>query len=66
MKEICYGQLTYSACFKVLSTFENNKLPEKEFYKYFWPEIDTLLVDSLNNAYIQGELSNSQKEAEKP
>ena len=34
-----------------------------EFYKYFWPEIGTILVDSLNYAYIHGELSNSQKEA---
>ena len=34
-----------------------------EFYKFFWPEIGTLLVDSLNYSYIHGELSNSQKEA---
>ena len=27
MKETCDGQLTYSECFKVLSTFENNKTP---------------------------------------
>ena len=68
MKETCDGQLTYSECFKVLSTFENNKTPGNdglsiEFYKYFWPEIGTILVDSLNYAYIHGELSNSQKEA---
>ena len=68
MKEICEGQLTYSECFKVLSAFENNKTPGNdglsiEFYKLFWPEFGTFLVDSLNYAYIQGELSNSQKEA---
>ena len=71
MREACDGQLSYSACFKVLSTFENNKFPGNEglsleFYKFFWPEIGTLLVDSLNypNIHdIHGELSNSQKEA---
>ena len=68
MKEICEGQLTYSECFKVLSTFENNKTPGNdglsiEFYKFFWPEFGTFPVDSLNYAYIHGELSNSQKEA---
>ena len=68
MREKCEGQLTYSECFKVLSTFENNKTPGNdritiEFYKYFWPEIGTLLVDSLNYAYFHGELSNSQNQA---
>ena len=68
MKKICDGQLTYSECFKVLSTFENNKAPgndglSKEFYLFFWPEIGNLLVDSLNYSYDHGELSQSQKEA---
>ena len=52
----------------MLSTSVNNKSPGNdglsiEFYKFFWPEIGTLLVDSLNYSYIHGELSNSQKEA---
>ena len=68
MREACDGQLSYSECFKVLSTFENNKSPGNdglsiEFYKFFWPEIGTLLVDSLNYSHIHRELSNSQKEA---
>ena len=67
-RDSCEGQLTYSECFKVLATFENNKTPMNdgltiEFYKYFWPEIGTLLVDSLNYAYFHGELSNTQKQA---
>ena len=46
MKEFCEGQLTYSECFKVLSTFENNKPLGNdglsiEFYKFFWPEFGT-------------------------
>ena len=34
-----------------------------EFYKFFWSEIGTFLVDSLNYAYFHGELSNLQKQA---
>ena len=68
MREMCEGQLTYSECFKVLYTFSNNRTPGNdgltiEFYKFFWSEIGTLLVDSLNYAYFHGELSNSQKQA---
>ena len=68
MRETCEGQLTYSECFKVLSTFSNDKTPGNdgltvEFYKFFWSEIGTFLVDSLNYAYFHGELSNSQKQA---
>ena len=68
MREMCEGQLTYSECFKVLSTFNNNKTPGNdgltvEFYKFFWPEIGWFLVDSLNYAYFHGELSTTQKQA---
>jgi len=68
MREICDGEVTYSECFKVLSSFENNKIPGNdglsiEFYKCFWDDIGTLLVDTLNYSYNHGELSNSQKEA---
>ena len=68
MRETCEGQLTYSECFKVLSTFSNDKTPGNdgltiEFYKFFWSEIATFLVDSLNYAFFHGELSSSQKQA---
>ena len=67
MCDMCEGQLTYSEWFKVLSTFEGNKTPGNdgltiEFYKFFWSEIGTLLVDSLTYAYFHGELSSSQKQ----
>ena len=59
---------TFSQWKKVLSTFQNNKAPgndglSAELYKFFWPEIGYLLVESLNYSYIHGELSTSQKEA---
>ena len=34
-----------------------------EFYKTFWPILGNLLVDSLNAAYLDGKLSNSQRQA---
>ena len=68
MRETREGQLTYSECFKVLSTFSNDKTPGNdgltiEFYKFFRSEIGTFLVDSLNYAFFHGELSSSQKQA---
>ena len=68
MHDLCEGPLRYAECFKVLSTFSNNKTPGNdgltiEFYKFFWPELRTLLVDSLNYAYFYGKLSNLQKQA---
>ena len=62
------GQLTCSECFKGQSTSSNDKTPGNdgftiEFYKLFWSEIGTFLVDLLNFAYFHGELSHSQKQA---
>ena len=67
MRETCEGQLTYFECFKVLSTFSNDKTPGNdgltiEFYMFFWSEIGTVVVDSLNYAFFHGELSSSQKQ----
>ena len=62
-RETCEGQLTYSECFKVLSTFCNDKTPGNdgltiEFYKFFGAEIKTFLVDSLN--YLRIFVENCQ------
>ena len=62
-RDLCEGQLKYSECYKVLSTFQDNKTPGNhgltiEFYKFFWPEIGTLLAD-----FFPGEFSNTQKQA---
>jgi len=55
-------------CNNSLSKFPNGKTPghdglTPEFYKKFWNLLGDLLTDSLNYSYINGELSNSQKEA---
>ncbi|KAL9964740.1 hypothetical protein ACROYT_G028420 [Oculina patagonica] len=65
---LCEGQLTYDECYKVVDQLKNNKSPGNdgltaEFYKQFWPILGGLLVDSLNAAYVNGRLSNSQRQA---
>ena len=64
----CDGLLTYTECYKALEKFDNNKSPGNdgltaEFHKTFWPILGNLLVDSLNAAYLNGKLSNSQRQA---
>ena len=64
----CDGLRTFTECYKALEKFENNKSPGNdgltaEFYKTFWPILGNLLVDSLNAAYRNGKLSNSQRQA---
>ena len=54
--------------FKSLQLFQNNKSPGNdgltvEFYRAFWHVLGKFIVDSLNDSYDRGELSNSQKEA---
>ena len=51
-----------------LQLFQNNKSPGNdrltvEFYRGFWHVFGEFMVDSLNDSYDRGELSNSQKEA---
>ena len=53
MREMCEGPLTYSECFKFLSTFNNNKTPRNdgltvEFYKFFG---QNLLVNLISKFY---------------
>ena len=52
---------------EALLTFPNNKSPgldglSYEFYKYFWDDISDFLLDSLNEALMHGELSQSQRQ----
>ncbi len=65
---LCEGQLTYDECYNVVDQLKNNKYPVNdgltaEFYKQFWLVLGNLLVDSLNAAYVNGRLSNSQRQA---
>ena len=64
----CEGPLTENECYKAILSMPNNKAPgcdglTSEFYKFFWPDIKTLLIGSLNEGYYTGELSESQKQS---
>ena len=60
------GALTYEECKESLDTFNAGKSPGEdgftvEFYLTFFDLIGNDLVDSLNSAYQNGELSISQR-----
>ena len=62
------GPLTNSECNVILKTFKSNKAPGNDgltadFYKFFWPLIGSLMVDSFNTSFEKGEMSTSQKQS---
>ena len=64
----CEGQFSVDECREALKGFKNNKAPGNdgltaEFYKKFWSTFGTLMVESFNESYIKGELTNSQRQA---
>ena len=67
-KQACEGEITILECENVLKSFKKNKSPGNdglpvEFYITFWEDIKTVVVDSFNFAFHNGELSSSQKQA---
>ena len=65
-KYSCEGKITLDECANALGKMANGKSPgldglTKEFYVTFWGVIEPIVVDSLNEAYDNGELSVSQK-----
>ncbi len=61
------GELQYDEVLFSLKNMKNNKSPgpsgfSVEFYKFFWHDLNTCLLRSLNLAYKKGELSTSQKQ----
>ena len=65
-RDHCEGLLTVSECRAVLKTFKTNKSPGNdgisvEFYKKCWGLYGKLMTDAFNTAYVQGELSASQR-----
>lgn len=60
------GEINESECSEALQNMKLNKSPGSdglsvEFYITFWPDIKSVLINSLNSAYVSGELSASQK-----
>ena len=65
-KQLCEGLVSEQECLNLLKNMQNGKSPgcdgfTVDFYKFFWKNIKTFVVDSLNYAYHTGELSVDQK-----
>ncbi len=64
--ELCEGLVTEEECLKSLKNMDNGKSPGSdgftaEFYKFFWLDIKDMVTESINYAYVKGELSVDQK-----
>jgi hypothetical protein len=62
----CDGRLTLIECGKALMSMSNGKSPggdgyPAEFFKFFWKHLGTFVVNSLNYAYDNGTLSETQR-----
>lgn len=62
----CEEDITEAECLKVLKTFKNNKSPgtdglTAEFYKFFWPDIGKLVIESYMFSFASGLLSTDQR-----
>ena len=67
-QNLCEGKLRRRECWEALLSMGSNKSPgsdglSKEFYICFFDEIITHLLDALNLAFDQGQLSNFQRQA---
>ena len=59
-KSLCEGLLKESECTDVVFQMKKNKSPGSdgvEFYQAFWPDVKSLVIKSLNEGYIKGQLS---------
>ena len=64
----CEGIISEDGVFKNLKSMENNESPgndglSKEFYECFWDEVKKPFSASVHKAFLNQELSTSQKQA---
>ena len=64
----CEGSITEEECVKALQSFQGNKAPGNdrlpiEFYGKFWEIMSEPFVNCVNEIFISGEMSRSQKQA---
>ena len=65
---MCEGKMSIQECENVSDSFQTNKSPGNdgipiEFYKRCWKIISQPFLESLNESFEKGEMSNSQKQA---
>ena len=63
----CEGIISEDEVFKSLKSMDNNKPPgndwlSKVFYKSFWYKVKKPILDSIHKAFLNQELSTSQKQ----
>ena len=63
---LCEGKLTLDECLRSLKNMQNDKSPgsdgfSSEFYKFFWRDLGTFLLRSLNYSFETGQLSVTQR-----
>ena len=64
----CEGIITKRECWDALSSMNNNKSPgndglSKEVYICFFETLADPLIQALNQSFVDGEMSNSQRQA---
>ncbi len=65
-KQSCEGLITLAEAASAVKLMKNNKAPGSdglpiEFYKMFWLRIGNYYIDSINAAFVAGDMSVSQK-----
>ena len=60
------GLITYEECLKALKSLKNGKTPgldgiTTDFYKFFWIDISTTVLQSINYAFAKNEMSKEQR-----
>lgn len=67
-KLLCEGLVSVNECESTLKRMKKNKSPgidgiTTEFYQTFWPLLGKLVVDSFNEGYENGQLTESQRKS---
>ena len=65
--DICDGQISLDEITKAIFNMKHNKSPGLsgitiDFYQTFWNKIKYLVLNSMNEGFIKGELSPLQKQ----
>ena len=64
---LCDGNITNEECETVIKQMAKNKTPgydglPSEFYIYFWNDIKSMIIESFNEAFTSGQLSETHKQ----
>ncbi len=65
--ELCEGHIMENECTSIVKQMTRNKSPgfdglTSEFYQCFWKDVKDLVINSFNEAYENGELSETHKQ----